>query len=152
MTLSEKFAAVAARYADLIADMTEVGETNARRRHAAAPLAKAMLDPRPMDIKALVTETGELIAYVGQVSAPLVKAHPKPAARRPAPSKKKEWKAFLRGHEALAKSTSISLLKTGIRSRIEAGREQVARGELSAVEAARLDVITHRAAALGVWR
>ncbi len=109
----------------LIADIAELQEGYARRREAAEAAKRAAKPP-----------------------APLAKARPAPP---PAPSKK-EWKAFLRGHETFAKSIAVSLMETRIRRQIEAGRAQVARGEVTAHEAARLDAITHHAAALGIWR
>lgn len=73
-------------YKALIDDIAELQRGYARRREAAAkPPA------RP--------------------PAPLAKARPAPP---PAPSKK-EWKAFLRGHETLAKSITVSLMETRIR-------------------------------------
>lgn len=129
-------------YEALIADIAELQAHYARRREAAeaaarkpAPLAKARPAPRPA---------------ARRPAPPPVKPAPRRAAPPPAPSKK-EWKAFLRGHETLAKSIAVSLMETRIRRQIEAGRAQVARGEVSAIDAARLDVISHRATALGVW-
>lgn len=142
-----KLDALCREHRDLIADMARINARQAAARPP-APLAKS---DAPMDIKALVTESGQLIAYVGPISEPMAKAHPKPAARRPAPSRR-EWQSLLKGHETLAQSIETSLMKTRIRRQIEAGRDQVARGELSAHEAAVLNVVMGRAAAMGVWQ
>ncbi len=142
-----KLDALFARHKGLIADISKISRINSRRRADArppAPLAKA---DATMDIRALVSPTGQLLAYVGPISEPMTKARPKPAGRRSAPPPR-DWLGRIAADQ---QEVETSLTKTRIRAQIQAGRAQVERGEIGATEAAKLDVITGRAAALGVW-
>lgn len=125
-------------YEALVADIAELQASYARRREDAAkpparppaPLAKARPTPRP----------------AARRPAPPVA---KPAPRRSAPPVAKvapaDWLAQIKAEQ---RKTETSLMQ----SRLRAASAQVARGEVSAIEAAKLDIANHRAAALGIWR
>lgn len=161
MTLEEKFAASVAQHRALIANLVEVGEINERRRVAArrtppAPLAKARPAPRPgmspMEFAAAFSGLGELIDYLDKsASEPMTKAHPKPAGRRTAPPVGKYPKAprdWLDRIEADQRAVETELF----RARLRAASAEIARGEATAHDAAKLDILNHRAASLGIWR
>lgn len=110
----------------LVADLAELQEIYARRREASArkpePLAKARPAPRPA---------------ARRPAPPPVK----PAPAKPVPA---DWLDRIKADQR-AVETDI------FRTKLRAASAQVGRGEVSAVDAARLDAINHRATALGVW-
>lgn len=124
-------------YKALIADIAELQEGYARRREAAEATAKP---PAPM------TKARPPVRPIARRPAPPVA---KPAPRRSAPPVAKvapaDWLAQIKAEQ---RKTETSLMQ----SRLRAASAQVARGEVSAIEAAKLDIANHRAAALGIWR
>lgn len=119
-------------YKALIDDIAELQDHYARRREAAAkpparppaPLAKARPAPRP----------------AARRSAPPVA---KAAPRRPAVPA--DWLSQIRADQ---QATETAIFKQKLRD----ASAQVARGEVSALDAAKLDAINHRASAIGIWR
>lgn len=112
-------------YKALIADIAELQEGYARRREAAEATAKP--------------------------PAPMTKARPpvRPIARRAAAPAKAtvpaDWLSQIRADQ---QAVETDIFKQKLRD----ASAQVARGEVSALDAAKLDAINHRAAALGIWR
>lgn len=126
----------------------------------------------PAECRALVEDIAELQAHYARrreaaeasarKPAPLAKARPlaRPAPRRPAPPVAKpvprraaapakavpaDWLSQIRENQQ-AVETDI------FRAKLRAASAQVARGEVSALDAAKLDAINHRAAQMGIWR
>lgn len=126
-------------YEALVADIAELQASYARRREAAeaaeaaarkpAPLAKARPPSRP----------------IARRPAPPVA---KPAPRRAAAPAKAVPADWLDRIKAEQHETENSLM----RARLRAASAQVARGEVPAIDAAKLDIINHRAAQMGLWR
>lgn len=123
-------------YKALIDDIAELQEGYARRREAAkraakppAPLAKARPPARPV---------------ARRPAPPVANAAPRRAAApaKPVPA---DWLDRIKAEQ---RKTETSLMQ----SRLRAASAQVARGEVSALDAAKLDAINHRAAAAGIWR
>lgn len=114
----------------LVEDIAELQRGYARRREAAETAAR-----KPAALAK---------------ARPVAKPTPRrPALRRPAAPAKApvpaDWLAQIRaGQQAV--ETDI------FRQRLRDASAQVARGEVSAIQAAKLDIANHRAAQMGIWR
>lgn len=126
-------------YKALVADLAELQEIYARRREAAEADKRAAKPPAPL------AKARPPVRPVARRSAP---PPAKPAPRRaaaPAKPVPADWLDQIRANQ---RAVETDIFKQKLRD----ASAQVARGEVSALDAAKLDAINHRASAIGIWR
>jgi len=130
-------------YKALIDDIAELQRGYARRREAAEAAKRAAKPPAPL-AKARPPVRPAPRPAARRLAPPVAKPAPRRAAA-PAKAVPADWLDRIKADQQAAEATIF-------KQRLRDASAQVARGEVSAIDAAKLDAINHRASALGLWR